>query len=129
LAVTPPTTWTDLLYSSYVVTPLRGVTEGGDRAVVIHVENYAEWRGLRATRHVLGLLRAAGRATGHGRLIGLYPMEQLIVTDELGRRVDPYTHDPGRVAMDPHDRLVRLADIVDAVYRPPLVRPDPIMTR
>jgi hypothetical protein len=120
LTVAPPATWTDLTYASYSVTPLRTLTDpvGTGRALVLHVENYEEWPALNATRRVLKRLRDSGHANRSGWLAGLYPMQQLIVTDESGRWIDFYYHDPGPHAIDSRGRLVNLVDLVDELYSP-----------
>jgi hypothetical protein len=86
------------------------------RLLAVHIDNDSEWPTLRAARRVLHAVTASGLADRRGWLVGLYPIERLIVTDESGRRTDPYFHDPGRHAVDPRRQLVDLRETVEALY-------------
>jgi hypothetical protein len=129
LTATRPATVRELVNASYVSTPLRAVMRNHTTAatLTVEVENFGEWPILNGTRGILERLAAEAAPLRRPFLLGLYPLQQVMVTDERGRLLDPYCHDPGRYAFDAERGVVDLMSVIESVYGSP--RPRTLTTR
>jgi hypothetical protein len=126
LTATQPATVGELVKASYVSTQLQAVTCNHTAAptLTVQVENSKEWPVLNGTRGALERLMPDAPWQRRAFLLGCYPLEQVMVTDERGRLLDAYYHDPGRYAFH-GERLVDLMAVTESVYGGASVRMQP----
>jgi hypothetical protein len=104
---------------SYVIEELRaGMSErNGDRRVGVMIENYTEWKIYYSATRIARFLQQNHQRLSF-RMLGMYPMERLLIAGDSRRSAALYLQDPRRYALSTCGELVDLLAVARSLYIP-----------